>query len=95
VVKLRDQLETVKIEDLRTKVNTQETQIAEVKGLQDEVARLKKQLQTSQEEQKRTIAERDREIASLQASVKEFRKVSTDLTALRKQVNLLRRGGNS
>ena len=93
IVQLRKQLESVRVDDLRTKVDVQEGKIAEVTGLQDEIANLRTQLQTTQDEHQNAIATRDKEIADLKASVTQFSKVSTDFTALRKQVDKLTKRG--
>ncbi|MCB0805530.1 MAG: hypothetical protein KDC05_06995, partial [Bacteroidales bacterium] len=79
------------VEELRTKINTQQSEIKEVKGLQDEVTKLRKQLETVQGEHQKAISSRDKEIEELKQSVTQFSKMSGDFESLRKQVNQLTR----
>jgi photosystem II stability/assembly factor-like uncharacterized protein len=73
------------VEDLRTKVNTQQAKLEEVKGLQDEVVKLRKQLEDVKGEHKKALTSRDKEIANLKKSVSEFGTFTTDLQNLRKE----------
>lgn len=77
------------VEQPHTKIITQKEKIEEVVVLQDQVSKLKTQLEAVQGAHKKEISLRDKQIENLQKSVTEFKKISTDFESLRKQVTQL------
>ncbi|MEZ5082194.1 MAG: DUF6519 domain-containing protein [Bacteroidales bacterium] len=80
------------VKELRNRIDEQETNIKEIKGLQSEVNKLRKQLKEVQDENLKAVGSRDKEIAELKATVDQFSKFSTDFESLRKEVVKLSKG---
>ncbi|NCA84364.1 MAG: hypothetical protein EOM83_02190 [Clostridia bacterium] len=81
--------EPANVEELRTQINTQKAKIEEVMVLQNEVSKLRTQLEAVQGAHQNEISSRDKQIEALQKSVTGFSKISTDFESLRSQVNQL------
>jgi DNA-binding PadR family transcriptional regulator len=80
------------VEELRTRIDEQETNIKEIKGLQSEVDKLRKQLKEVQDENLKAVGSRDKEIAELKTTVNQFSKFSADFESLKKDVVRLSKG---
>ena len=80
------------VEELRTRLDKQETNIEEIKGLQSEVNKLRKQLKEVQDENLKAVGSRDKEIAELKTTVNQFSKFSADFESLKKDVIKLSKG---
>ena len=77
------------VEELRSRMDEQESSMKEIKGLQSEVSKLRKQLKEVQDENLKAVGSRDKEIAELRTTVNEFTKFTTDFESLRKEVGKL------
>jgi hypothetical protein len=80
------------VEELRNRIDEQETNLKEIKGLQSEVNKLRKQLKEVQDENLKAVDSRDKEIAELKTSVNQFTKFSADFESLKKDVVRLSKG---
>lgn len=81
--------EPMQVEELRNKVEAQETKLEEVKGLQEEVVNLKTQMTQVQGEHQKAIDARNKEITNLKNTVEQFKKNIVDIESLKKQVDQL------